>query len=123
MIKIKSITDVITNSSSEVYLIRTDKSIDEFKKLWRDILLEIGEDPDDETIFGVWFDKFDSGIQLAYPVMSNLEHSEELLIRLFGKDNILKIEDHYTDIVTREEINKFFGKEIEIPSNSIFDED
>lgn len=120
MIKIKSVIDVITNSSSEVYLIRTDKSVEEFKKLWKNILLEIGEDPSDETIFGVWFDKIDSGIQLSYPVMSNLDLSEELLIRLFGKENVLKTEDHYADIVTKDEINKFFGKEIEIPEHPLW---
>lgn len=87
-IKIQSYSDIITNSSSEVFLIQTKKSKEDFEKWWRKILMRYEYDPNDSA----WFfedtyvgqiEEVNEGkfnIRINYPCMCNVgEEAREAL--------------------------------------------
>lgn len=53
-VNIQSVSDIITNSSSEIFSIRTDVSPETFREVWNKILKKWGYniEDDDDTILG-----------------------------------------------------------------------
>lgn len=96
VLKVRSKTDVITNSSSEVYMIRNSgKACDimaKFQEYLEEHAEEYGlEDPDRCEWIGIWDyyaeDKED-GVEFGYEVLCNLDDCYGYLCELFGKDNV-----------------------------------
>ncbi len=87
-IKIQSFTDVITNSSSELFIISTNLSEDTFKDIWINALKMFNYDLNDETYMGEIREE-DNKIEINFPIMCNLDNNiYEWLDFTFGKDNI-----------------------------------
>ena len=94
-IKIQSLSDLITNSSSEVYRIKSNVETWMFREMWDGILKNWGyseeEIRDDSTISGDIRREGDY-IILDYSIMCNLDYSaEEKLNEIFGKENVKDI--------------------------------
>lgn len=90
-IEIQSISDIITNSSSELYTIKSDVPDKQFREMWNEKLRELGFSEDDifydETIGGEIY--MENGkLYLDYPVMCNVENIENYLYEWFGRDNV-----------------------------------
>lgn len=112
LIKIQSASDIITNSSSEIYSIKTDTDIDIVRSLWDQILLnEYGFEKDtleDETIRGkIYRDEETGNIILDYTIMCNVDNVEDKLKEIFGKDNVKEIfwDDYFS--IESEEIDPY----------------
>ncbi len=96
---VKSRTDVITNSSSETYIIRNRGTADMVKTLWLAYLANFSEEhgtPDNPKYSCVYSDFTvgeldDGGVELDYTVLCNVEDCYGKLCSLFGKDNIEEI--------------------------------
>ena len=91
-IKIQSLSDIITNSSSEVYRVKTDIETWMFDDIWNKVLKDWGysdeEIRDDSTISG-YIHREGDYIILDYSIMCNLDFSaEEKLNEIFGKENV-----------------------------------
>lgn len=85
--KIQSASDVITNSSSETYLIKSNIPEDTFIIVWERILTKLGYNLDDDTHYGEVYSEGGS-FRVEFP-MSNLgEDVLEALEMFFGKDNV-----------------------------------
>ena len=93
---VKSRTDVITNSSSETYIIRNRGTKAVVEALWLAYLANFPEEhgtPDNPS-YSCVYDSFtvsdtdDGGVELDYTVMCNVEDCYGKLCALFGKDNI-----------------------------------
>lgn len=96
--KLTSISDVITNSSSEVYIITTSLSPEEFRAKWNDQLEEWGVfeeqyyTPGDPTFLGEIYRKNEHNLVLDYSVLCNLDQDVyKKLVEWFGKDNVLDV--------------------------------
>lgn len=96
-LKIKSRTDVITNSSSEVYLIKNSGSADYIRSVWQEYLEKHAEewnlgDPEFPDYCGVWDyyaeDKPDGVVEFGYDILCNLDDCYGGLCELFGKENV-----------------------------------
>ena len=93
-IKIQSITDVITNSSSEIFRIKSTMDTDTFKNIWHDILrihnYDISEDSySTSTYTGDYICQNGKWIEIHFSTMCNVDQdAREHLELLFGKDNI-----------------------------------
>lgn len=94
MIKIKSKTDVITNSSSESYIIKTSLKTFEVKRIFYDYLEKTGEygtewEPACTGVFDAYFEQIDDDhVFVDYSVLCNLDDCERILGELFGKENV-----------------------------------
>lgn len=101
-IKIQSFSDIITNSSSEIFIINTPMSKDKFENWWRKTLKEY--EPwyresltnkywhNTDDTFGVVEEK-NGGIEVGYPVICNVgQEARKQLENKFGKENVI-----YTD--------------------------
>ena len=91
-VKIQSASDIITNSSSEVYQIKTDIPWLTFREMWDSILRSWGESEEDvrgdETISGIIREE-DGYLILAYDIVCNVD--EDIfgkLKELFGEENV-----------------------------------
>lgn len=108
LIKVQSASDIITNSSSEIYSIKTDTDVNIVRSLWDQILLnEYGFEKDnleDETIRGkIYRDKETGNIILDYNIMCNVDNVEDKLKEIFGKDNVKEVFwDDYFSIESEE---------------------
>lgn len=94
MIKIKSKTDVITNSSSESYIIKTSLETYDVKRIFYDYLEKTGDygtelEPIYTGIYDAYFEKVDEDhVLVDYSVLCNIDDCEEILVELFGKENV-----------------------------------
>jgi len=98
-IKVQSAGDIITNSSSECYTIKSDLDLAAFDDMWFNFLLEhhyineegtfIGEYPElAETYLGNIY-KDEDGLHLDFPVLCNInEDLSEWLSNIFGAENV-----------------------------------
>ena len=91
-IKLQSVSDIITNSSSEIYQIKSDIPVYFFRDIWNNILKHWGyseeEINDDCTISGIITEN-NGYITLSYDIMCNInENIEEKLVELFGRENV-----------------------------------
>ena len=99
-IKIQSTSDVITNSSSEVYLVKTNISAQQFREMWDKQLKEwkITEEefytPElDFTYRGEIYEAGDGWLYLSYDILCNIDQNiEGKLIEWFGRENV-KVEE------------------------------
>ena len=94
-IKVQSVSDIITNSSSEVYQIKTNVPWLMFREMWDSILRSWGESEEDikndETISGIIREE-NGYIILDYSVVCNVDHSIfGKLVELFGEENVKDI--------------------------------
>jgi hypothetical protein len=94
-IKVQSVSDIITNSSSEVYQIKTNVPWLMFREMWDSILRSWGESEEsiknDETISGIIREE-DGYLILAYDIVCNVDHSIfGKLVELFGEENVKDI--------------------------------
>lgn len=96
--KIKSVTDVVTNSSSECFLIITNDSEEAVKNKWLDFI-------EKNNLYFYWdgvkqttgiSDGFDCTkiapevIKLDYPVLCNVDDCFENLEKCFGEGNVVE---------------------------------
>lgn len=91
-ILIQSTSDVITNSSSEIYTIKTNIGAQYLREWWDRKLLSLGysqkEIDDDDTISGYIYEG-DGYLTLSYSVMCNVDESISGILRAeFGKYNV-----------------------------------
>jgi hypothetical protein len=96
LIKIQSVSDIITNSSSEIYQIKSDITETMFREIWDSVLRDWGypeeEINGDETIYGIIIRKDSDYIILDYSVMCNLNHDAfDKLRDIFGTENVKDI--------------------------------
>lgn len=94
-IRIQSVSDIITNSSSEIYQIKSNIPVYYFREIWDSILRNWGyseEDiENDSTISGIIREEGEY-IILDYSIMCNLNESVEgKLAELFGSENVKDI--------------------------------
>jgi hypothetical protein len=94
-VKIQSASDIITNSSSEVYQIKTDIPWLTFREIWDSILRYWGESEEDirgdETISGTIREE-DGYLILAYDIVCNVDGDIfGKLKELFGEENVKDI--------------------------------
>lgn len=94
-IKVQSVSDVITNSSSEIYQIKSDIDVFMFRDLWDDVLTEWGytkeEIQADDTVGGVIY-KEDGYLILSYSSVCNLDQCVfDKLRDIFGNENVKDI--------------------------------
>ncbi len=94
-IRIQSVSDIITNSSSEIYQIKSNIPVYYFREIWNSILRNWGyseEDIENDcTISGDIREKGEY-IILDYSIMCNLDESvERKLVELFGEENVKDI--------------------------------
>lgn len=98
--KIKSITDVVTNSSSETYLINTELSCEEAKKEFMDFIkkdpdaidLKWNPNPDtDETIVPEVTVEKDGILKFNWDILCNIDNVVIYLKILFGSENVQSI--------------------------------
>lgn len=83
----QSASDVITNSSSETYLIKSNIPEDTFIIVWERILTKLGYNLDDDTHYGEVYSE-EGSFRIEFP-MSNLgEDVLGVLEMFFGKDNV-----------------------------------
>jgi hypothetical protein len=98
--KIKSIIDVITNSSSECFQIKNTLKLteDEFREKWDKEIKDLGYfNESGNCIYGEYLDYTVRGeiysegeyLYLDYPVMCNIDQDiKEILENWFGKGNV-----------------------------------
>lgn len=95
-IKIQSVSDIITNSSSEVYLIKTEISKEQLREMWDRQLEEwkVREEkwyhPSlEETYRGEVRVEEDGRLCLAYDVLCNVDQNIEAKLKeWFGEENV-----------------------------------
>ena len=96
LIRIQSVSDIITNSSSEIYQIKSDITETMFREIWDSVLRDWGyseEDiKNDDTIYGIIRRKDNDYIILDYSIMCNLDHDAlDKLRDIFGTENVKDI--------------------------------
>ena len=96
LIRIQSVSDIITNSSSEIYQIKSDITETMFREIWNSVLRDWGyseEDiENDDTIYGIIRRKDDEYIILDYSIMCNLDFDAfDKLRDIFGTENVKDI--------------------------------
>lgn len=91
-IKIQSFSDIITNSSSELFTIKTNMSARAFRDIWNRYLDKRGYNHyfgGYETYHGHIDEEEPGVLTLEYPDMCNLEREDyEWLEKLFGEENV-----------------------------------
>ena len=93
--KIKSITDVITNSSSEVYIVKTTLDEIECRELFDKVSREM--EPDSyELCKGMEYtlipsiEKISSDtVEFNWDILCNLNNARGILAKIFGENNIV----------------------------------
>lgn len=65
-VNIQSVSDIITNSSSEIFSIRTDVSPETFREVWNKILKKWGYNIEDDTILGDIYEESPGELILSY---------------------------------------------------------
>lgn len=96
LIRIQSVSDIITNSSSEIYQIKSDITETMFREIWNSVLRDWGyseEDiENDDTIYGIIRRKDNDYIILDYSIMCNLDFDALGKLRdIFGTENVKDI--------------------------------
>jgi hypothetical protein len=96
LIRIQSVSDIITNSSSEIYQIKSDITETMFREIWNSVLRDWGyseEDiENDDTIYGIIRRKDNDYIILDYSIMCNLDFDAlDKLRDIFGTENVKDI--------------------------------
>lgn len=87
-IKIQSFSDVITNSSSELFVINTDLSKWKVQEIWYKILKSHGYDMDDSSYTGYTYAD-GKKIHISFVGMCNVgSDARRSLEEVFGIDNI-----------------------------------
>lgn len=98
--KIKSLVDVITNSSSECYIIKNPKiCLSDFQELWENKLIKEGyydeqmrptEKTDyEDYIHGELSEDENGNFRLDFPILCNLDFDvDEILREWFGTNNV-----------------------------------
>lgn len=87
-IRTQSVSDIITNSSSETFIIQTSLTEYAFADVWENILTELGYSLYDETYYGNIKQNY-TGFVIDFPIMCNLEDDViEELYKYFGKNNV-----------------------------------
>lgn len=94
-IKIQGVSDIITNSSSEIYQIKSNIPVEFFREIWDNILRNWGyteEDIESDSTISGHIREENDYIILDYSIMCNINESvEEKLIELFGSNNVKDI--------------------------------
>ncbi len=92
---IKDILDVITNSSSECFSIKTDLNSSEVREKWLEFLESFPEENGtrQESRWSYIFDGFDvyevdDRVYIDYPILCNVEDPYLKLCDLFGSDKV-----------------------------------
>jgi hypothetical protein len=91
-IMLQSASDIITNSSSEIYTIKSGVGEDFLRSWWDAKLKELGYSPkdiaDDEFIAGRIYEE-NGYLVLSYPIMCNIsEDIFDILLKRFGAKNV-----------------------------------
>ena len=96
---VKSISDVVTNSSDEVFAVKTDLPIEEIRTMWNTYMMEIGEEEYGTPSNPKWMGIYDSIIRrdserpdeviIEYPILCNVDDFRKRLEELFGEDNVI----------------------------------
>lgn len=87
-IRTQSVSDIITNSSSETFIIQTSLNEYAFTEIWENILTELGYSLKDRTYYGSIRQNY-TGFVIDFPIMCNLEDDViEELYKYFGKNNV-----------------------------------
>lgn len=88
---IQSISDVITNSSSELFLINSGMPDKEFRKILTEKFIANGytkEELEDESMIGeIWMEP-GNRLHLDFPIMCNSDIVYGILCEIFGKENV-----------------------------------
>ena len=117
-LKIRSISDVITNSSDEVYAVRTQLPPEVVGKMWYEFLESCNGNPgedygtqDDPNWSGVYDatirEQVPGVITIDYPVLCNVENFRSKLEELFGESNVIDgIESDYWGDVNVEKLKR-----------------
>lgn len=92
-IRIQSISDIITNSSSEVYTVYTDTPVDVVREWFHSILRKWGYSQDDidydSTIGGCIYENDFGEVVISYSIMCNInEDIYSVLTATFGERNV-----------------------------------
>lgn len=92
-IKLQSVSDVITNSSSEIYTIKTNVGAQFLRNWWNSKLLTLGytqeQIDEDDSIGGCIYEDGDGYLVLSYSVMCNVDESISAILRAeFGAYNV-----------------------------------
>lgn len=92
-IKVQSVSDIITNSSSEVFTVQTQVDVDIIRDWFYNTLRIWGySDEDicqDSTIGGYIYESSPGVVVISYGVMCNVDESiYNLLIATFGRENV-----------------------------------
>lgn len=92
IIKIQSLSSVITNSSSEIFQINVDMPENTFKDIWIRLLNKYEEGWDEypltDTYLGT-IESIEDHIEVRFPVMCNIgTEMRDALIDLFGEENV-----------------------------------
>lgn len=116
MLKIRSVSDVITNSSDEVYAVRTGLSAEEVEREWYSFLESCEESEEYGTLNNPqWTGVFDATIKepipgiitIDYPVLCNVENFKSKLEELFGKEQVIdEVESDYWGDINVEKLKR-----------------
>lgn len=92
-IKVQSVSDIITNSSSEVFTVQTQVDVDIIRDWFYNTLRIWGYSDEaisqDDSIGGWIYEREPGVVVISYGIMCNIEESiEDLLIATFGKENV-----------------------------------
>lgn len=119
MIKIKSQTDVITNSSDETYIIKTTKTADEVEKIFYEYMEKYHEEewnhryerdfPDRATMYPDFIEQVRPGaVRISWDSMCNLDNAEKYIKEAFeGEPVFTEGSNHW--YASDEEIERFIG--------------
>lgn len=87
-IRTQSVSDIITNSSSETFIIQTSLTEYAFTEIWENILIKLGYSLKDRTYYGSIRQNY-TGFVIDFPIMCNLEDDViEELYKYFGENNV-----------------------------------
>lgn len=95
MILVKSITDVITNSSSEAYTVKNSGNAGEVQDKFYEYLESLGiygteENHEHCGLFDADFtNNPDGSVYVDYAVLCNLDNCQGYLETVFGKENVI----------------------------------
>ena len=98
MLKLKSKSDVVNNSSAEVYAVKTGLSAEEVEREWYSFLESCEESKEYGTLDDPqWTGVFDATIKekepgvvvIDYPVLCNIDGFKDKLEELFGNENVI----------------------------------
>lgn len=102
-IEISSLIDVITNSSDEAYIIKTNLTLDEVETKFYDYLESLGEYGDREKpkfcgVFDAdiyYKDREQNEVMVDYPILTNIDDLDKVLETLFGEANVKEAYPNY----------------------------